>query len=291
MGSRPPGPRGRGHRTAAALLADCSLDVTSKDIGGLEQARTVFPPGTRVHVAFFDGEDLAMRGETVRTVRRFGYVPVPIIAARRLRSAGMLSEFLAVLRAASASENVLIVAGDPAQPLGPFADTASVIGSGLLEEHGVRQVSIAGHPAGHPAVAGDVLWQALADKAAALGGRGLDSNLVTQFEFDAALVLAWLAQVRAQGISLPIRVGVPGPASVRRLLSIASRCGVAVSASVARKYGFSLSDLTGTPGPDRFIGALSSGYDARLHGELKLHFYPFGGIPATAQWIREFRGV
>jgi methylenetetrahydrofolate reductase (NADPH) len=63
-----------------------------------------------------------------------------------------------------------------------------------------------------------------------------------------------------------------------------------VSAPVAREYGFSLTDLTGTAGPERFIRALASGYDQRLHGEVKLHFYAFGGFAATAEWISRFRG-
>lgn len=69
--------------------------MTSRDISGLEQARMAIPPGTRLHVAFFDSEDLAMRQRTVRAVRRSGFVAVPIVAARRLRSVGFLSEFLA----------------------------------------------------------------------------------------------------------------------------------------------------------------------------------------------------
>jgi methylenetetrahydrofolate reductase (NADPH) len=62
------------------------------------------------------------------------------------------------LRAADASESVLAVAGNPAEPEGPYPDAATVIGSGFLEEHWVRQASIAGHPGGR----GGALWAALA---------------------------------------------------------------------------------------------------------------------------------
>ena len=274
----------------SALLADFSLGMTGKEAGELERARAVIPPGTRVHVGFVDSEDLATRLGAARAVKRSGLVPVPIIAARRLRSEKMLREYLSGLRASDASDCVLVVAGDPGRPRGPYPDTASVIGSGLLEDHGVREASVAGHPGGHPAVADDVLWPALAGKAAALELRGLGGSVVTQFGFDAAPVLAWLADLRTSGIRLPARVGVPGPAVVRRLLAYASRCGVAVSAPVAREYGFSLTDLTGTAAPDRFIRALASGYDQRLHGAVKLHFNAFGGFAATAQWISRFRG-
>ena len=76
--------------------------------------------------------------------------------------------------------------------------------------------------------------------------------------------------------------GVPGPAGVKRLLTYAT------SMSIARKYGFSITNLMGTAGPAQFIRALALGYDAGRHGDLKLHFYTFGGIPATSGWIADF---
>jgi methylenetetrahydrofolate reductase (NADPH) len=102
-------------------------------------------------------------------------------------------------------------------------------------------------------------------------------------------VVSWIEAVRDRGIGLPIRVGVPGPAGVRRLLSYAARFGVGTSAGIARKYGFSITNLMGTAGPDRFIRALADAYDPRRHGEVKLHFYTFGGLKPTAEWIAEFR--
>ena len=216
-------------------------------------------------------------------------MPVPVIPARRLLSERMLAEYLSALREAGGSDSVLVVAGDPEPPRGPYPDAASVIGSGLLETHGVREVSVAGHPGGHPAVTDGVLWAALAEKTVALGRRGLRGSVVTQFGFDAPRVLAWLAEARARGISLQVWVGVPGPAGVRLLLSYASRCGVAVTAPVAREYGFSLTDLTATAGPDRFIRALAAGYGPRRHGEVRLHFNAFSGFAATAAWISRFR--
>jgi methylenetetrahydrofolate reductase (NADH) len=277
------------HHAAAALLADCSLGVAWKEIGELAPARAIIPPGTRVHIGFRDDSDQAMRVEVARAIRRSGFVPVPVIPARRLRSERMLREYLSALREVGGSDSVLVVAGDPEPPRGPYPDAASVIASGLLESRGVREVSVAGHPGGHPAVADGVLWPALAGKAAALRRRGLRGSVITQFGFDASRVLAWLADARARGISLPVWVGVSGPAGVRLLLSYASRCGVAVTAPVAAEYGFSLTDLTATAGPDRFIRALAAGYDPRLHGEVRLHFNAFSGFAATAAWISRFR--
>ena len=285
------GPRDHDVTAAAchALLADFSLGVAIKDVGELARASAVVPPGTRVHVGFTGNVDLAVRAGVAREVGRSGFMPTPLIAARRLRSVGMLREYLAELRAVGATESMLVVGGDPDPPRGPYPDASAVIESGLLEEYGVRQVSLAGHPGGHPAVADSVLWRALPAKAAALERHGLRGVVVTQFGFDAARVLAWLADVRARGVSLPVRVSVPGPARARLLVSYAGRCGVDVSPAVANQYGLSLADPATDVGPERFIRALATDYEPRLHGEVKLHFSTFGGFATTAEWVCRFR--
>jgi len=270
------------------LLNDFSLEMTGKDAGRLEEARHAIPPGTRINVTFLENEEPRMRLDAARAVKRAGFVPVPHLSARRVRSQDMLEEYLAALAAEGASENVLVVAGDPPVPLGPYEDALAVIGSGLLQRYGVRHVGVSGYPEGHPAISDAVLWSSLERKAATLASLGLPGTVITQFGFDVDPVLKWLEAVRERGIELPVRVGVPGPAGVRRLLSYASRFGVGTSAGIAKKYGFSITNLMGTAGPDRFIRALGEGYDPQRHGVVKLHLYTFGGLAATSDWIARF---
>ncbi|WP_093480603.1 MULTISPECIES: methylenetetrahydrofolate reductase [unclassified Streptomyces] len=263
--------------------------MTGKDVTRLEEASDSIPPGTRINITFLAGEDLATRLTAARAVRRLGFVPVPHISARRLPSRAALEEFLSGLAADGTAENVFLVGGDPARPEGPYADALALLRTGLLQEHGVRHVGISGYPEGHPAIPDPTLWSALTDKAAAIGAHRFGGDVITQFGFDPVPVLGWLEAVRARGVHLPVRIGVPGPAGVRRLLGYATRFGVATSASVARKYGFSLTNLMGTTGPDRFLHALAERYDPARHGRVKVHFYTFGGLRTTAEWAARFR--
>jgi methylenetetrahydrofolate reductase (NADPH) len=271
------------------LLSDFSLEMTGKDAGKLEEARGNIPPGTRINVTFLENEEPRMRLEAIKAVKRFGYVPVAHISARRLRSREMLEEYLSALAAEDAAENVLIIAGDPVEPLGPFEDALAVIKSGVLQQYGVRNIGVGGYPEGHPAIPESALWSALEGKVAALRQQELPGAVITQFGFDVDSVLKWIEAVRERGIDLPVRVGVPGPAGVRRLLTFAGRLGVGTSAGIAKKYGFSISNLMGTTGPDKFILSLAEGLDPERHGEVKLHFYTFGGLKATSDWIADFR--
>lgn len=274
---------------STSLLEDFSLEMTGKDVAKLEEAGRLIPLGTRINVTFLGNENLRMRLDAARAVKRLGFVPVPHFSARRLGSRADFEQFLGGLRADGTGTDVFTIGGDPAQPEGPYEDSLALIESGLFQEYGVRHVGISGYPEGHPVISGETLWSALRDKSAAIAAQGLDGSVITQFGFDVDPVLAWIERVRDEGIGLPVRIGVPGPAGVRRLMGYAARFGVGTSASIAKKYGLSLTNLMGTAGPDKFLHALAEGYDPARHGTVKIHFYTFGGLKATSEWIVRFK--
>jgi len=240
-------------------------------------------------VTFLGNEDLEMRLVASKAVLDGGFIPVPHISARRLKSQQQLEEFLGALQAQNTSEYVFSVGGDPSTPEGPYEDSHDVIKTGLLQQYGAKDVSIAGYPEGHPDITDEQLWAAITGKHATLTEQGTRGTILTQFGFDEDPVVEWIEKVRAVGIDYEIRVGVPGPAGIKRLLAFAARFGVASSAGIAKKYGLSLTNLMGTAGPDKFIGRLAKRLDTDKHGIVKLHFYTFGGLVATSEWIRDFK--
>ena len=277
--------------SAKRLVEGYSLEITGKekDVVGLTEAASLIPAGTKVNVTFLGNEDLPMRVAAAKAVKELGFVPVPHISARRIASQAQLEEFLSALAEIGATEHVFAVGGDPATPEGPYPDSLTMIRSGVLQQYGVKEVSIAGYPEGHPDIATDVLWQHLEDKSAALKDAGLDAVILTQFSFDTDPVMAWIKGVRDRGIDTQIRLGTPGPAGIKRLISFASRFGVGANAMIVKKYGFSLTNLMGSAGPDKFVSDLAALFDADPSvGAVKLHMYTFGGLEATATWARDF---
>ena len=272
-----------------SLLDNYSIEMTAKDVAHLEQAADVIPQGTKIPVTFLPGETFEMRIAAAKRVRELGFLPIPHISARRLSSQEELEGYLAGLQREVGTDHAFVVAGDPPQPMGPYEDALSIIRSGLLAKYGIRRVGISGYPEGHPDIGNEKLWQAIRDKQTAILERGHDFAVVTQFSFDAAPVLAWLEQVRQAGIEATVRVGVPGPASVKRLLAFAARCGVGASTKVLQKYGISITKLLSTAGPDQIMHDYAAALDPRKHGSVLLHLYPFGGLRATAEWVRDFR--
>lgn len=274
--------------TMPAVVTDgYSLEMTAKDFDALHQAAPGIAPDTPVAITFLPGETIDARVAAAAAVRRLGFEPMPHLSARRIATLAELDTMLGRAVDEAGARRAFIVAGDPPEPAGPFADTLSIIRTGLLEKHGFRAVGVAGHPEGHPNMAGEALWEALIAKLDALEERGLGALIVTQFGFDADPFIDWLTELRARGIMAPVRIGVPGPAGIKTLLRFAARCGVGASAAVMTKYGVSITQLLGRAGPDRLVDALA----ARLtpaHGPVRLHFYPFGGLVNTVEWINGY---
>ncbi|WP_084099551.1 methylenetetrahydrofolate reductase [Demequina sp. NBRC 110051] len=268
-----------------AVLADLSLEISAADLPQVQSAAARLGGGARVHVTALTTETHADRVATASELVTHGLTPVPHLAARRIASAEALESMVRDLAHAAAAESVFVIGGDPRTPAGTFDSALSVIETGVLARHGVREAGIGGYPEGHPDIPDDVLWDALARKAAALADQGIAGSITTQVSFDAPAVLAWIARVREHGIMLPIRVGVPGPMGVARLLAFARRMGIASTAGLARKYGAQLGGMLGTAGPDDFLDALFGGLDTGVHGEASTHLYTFGGLGATLDWI------
>ena len=175
--------------------------------------------------------------------------------------------------------------------MGPYGSSLEMLESGIFADYGVEDVSIAGYPEGHPEISDEILARELKGKVELLAEQNLSAVILTQFGFDTDPVSKWLDELAAQNISTPLRIGVPGPAGIKRLLGYAKRFGVASSAGIVKKYGFSLTNLMGSAGPDKFLRNL--GYQAaasNYQGAVGVHFYTFGGMAKTAEWAQDFIG-
>ena len=274
-------------KAPAHVLDGYSLEATAGEMDAVEAAATLIAPDTPVAVPFLPEEEIDDRIAAAARLRDLGFEPMPHISARRLLSAEQLSEIVARSANEAGARRALIVAGDPPVPEGPFEDTMQLLQTGVFEANGYAAIGIGGHPDGHPSVPDETLWQFMQTKVEEIEKRGMTPLIVTQFGFDAQIFLDWIMEVRSRGIHAPIRIGVPGPAGIKRLLRYAKFCGVGASAAVLKKYGISLGKLIGTAGPDKLVDVLRQGLGPE-HGPVRLHFYPFGGIAPSVEWINEY---
>ena len=265
-----------------------SLEVSTKDIAALSAAAPRIAPGSTIAIPYLPREDNDARLAAARAVRGLGFEPMPHLSARRIASLAELASFVERAATEAGVERCFVIAGDPSTATGPFSDSASLLGTGVFERWGMKVIGVGGHPEGHPVMSEAEQWEVLESKCRSISERGMAPLIVTQFAFDADIVLAWLTALRARGMDHPVRVGVPGPASIAVLLRYAALCGVGACASMLSKYGVSIGKLFGTAGPDLFVARLAAGL-TEAHGEVSLHFFPFGGITQSEKWIERYR--
>ena len=265
-----------------------SLEASTKDIAALSAAAPRILPGSTIAIPYLAREDDDARLAAARAVRSLGFEPMPHLSARRIASLAVFESFVQRAAAEAGVERCFVIAGDPSTPMGPFADSAALIATGVFERTGMKVIGVGGHPEGHPVMSKAEQWEVLERKCHSIEKRGMAPLIVTQFAFDTDIVLTWLKALRERGIEHPVRVGVPGPASIAVLARYAALCGVGACASVWSKYGVSIGKLFGTAGPDLFVERLASGLTA-AHGKVSLHFFPFGGIAQSVKWIEQYR--
>ena len=265
--------------------AEWSIEVTPTGATKIESFRDCLSPGTTVNVTFLPGTDPA---ETIAVAERLhndGMRPVPHLAARSLRDADQLDELLAAFTSRCGVEEVLCIGGGVDKPVGAFDATIQVLETGLIQKHGIRSVGVAGHPEGSPDITDEEIAAALAAKNALAARDGLNLYIETQFCFEADIVLDWERRVRAAGNMLPIRIGIPGPATIKTLFRFAQISGIGPSMRFVAKQAKNVAKLMTVQSPHMLITGLAEGMAADDACLIRhFHYYPFGGFARTAAY-------
>jgi methylenetetrahydrofolate reductase (NADPH) len=270
-----------------ALLSSASVEVSSRG-HQLQELKDNFQPGIDVTVTFLPGDNYRNNVDTATALRAAGFNPVPHIAAREMASREALDDFLARSRGEAGVTRVLLIAGDVARARGPFRSSSDIRASGLIEARGIARLSVAGHPEGHPyletADAIKVLraWQDWGRQS------NIHVDVVTQFCFESAPILQWIGQLDADGIDLPVIVGLAGPATPATLTKFALRCGVGNSLRSLRSQIGRFGRLLTDNGPDDVMRGLQSAPPAATASIAGFHLFPFGGLRKSGNWLREY---
>jgi methylenetetrahydrofolate reductase (NADPH) len=263
-----------------SLMSGFSIEATRPSDADIA-ALSVVPRGTQIYVSAVPNRPADESVSAAVRLRAAGFEPVPHIAVRNFSSASTLDDFLARLQGEAEVRRALVIAGDRSQ-CGPFKRAHDAIDSGVFRRRGIRSIGIAGYPDGHPKIGPDELQRALAEKIAAAEATGLAVEIVTQFCFDARTILDYVARLRAFGFEQPVRAGLAGPTSLSALLRYASRCGVRASAQALAQRAGLVRQLFALAVPDDLVRSLADAAPARV----SVHFFSFGGLPATARWAR-----
>ncbi|KTQ96982.1 methylenetetrahydrofolate reductase [Aureimonas ureilytica] len=267
---------------AASIEVSPKQAIESPDLPGL------FPPATRVYVTDLgsDGEETLVRA--VRRLADLGYVAVPHLAARRAGARAAVEARIGALAERGGAREMLVIGGGPDRPAGDFATALDILETGFLDRFGYTDVAVAGHPetsSGFPADAAMRALRAKADFAARTDAR---MRIVTQFGFDGPAFVAWAQGLAAEGVDLPVHLGVAGPAKLTTLLKYAMACGVGNSLGFLRKRALSFGALATQQSPEDVVAPVERHVQTHPDGPIRqIHVFAFGGLTGAAHWLRE----
>lgn len=279
------------HQSARADLLDhWSIEVMPRTAEKIDDFRTLLPAGTRVYIAHIEGTPIDAMVATARRLARDGFAVMPHFPARIIPDRATLDDWIARYQGEAGVDQALVLAGGSAQPAGAFDSAIALMQTGAFHKAGFTRLHVAGHPEGNRDIDPDgghaTADAALRWKAQHAAETGIDMAIVTQFAFAAAPVTDWTGRLRAQGIDLPVHVGLAGPAKLQTLIKFAIACGVGPSLDVLKKRARNLGKLLRPYEPDAMLAELRAAALADpATAPARLHFFPLGGIAACADWI------
>ncbi|MDQ7080822.1 MAG: methylenetetrahydrofolate reductase [Paracoccaceae bacterium] len=275
------------------LLRGFSIEVMPRTAARIDDFRTLLPRGTRIYLAHIDGTPFDDMLATARRLSQQGFAVMPHFPARLIRDRAMLAEWIDRYRHEAGVDQALVLAGGVSQPQGAFDNSMEMLDTGLFDD--LTRIHVAGHPEGNRDVAPNgapgVLLDALRWKQDFARRKGLEMAIVTQFAFESAPVIKWANSLVEAGITLPVHLGVAGPAKLQTLIRFAIACGVGPSLRVLQKRARDVRKLLLPFAPDDFLNDIAAHKAA--HPDLNIshiHFFPLGGIKAAAEWARDHGG-
>ncbi|MBD1205509.1 MAG: methylenetetrahydrofolate reductase [Rhodobacteraceae bacterium] len=277
-----------------AFLKGFSIEVMPRTAEKVESFRDILPAGTRVYIAHIDGTPIEDMVATAKRLNAEGYPVMPHFPARIIKDKATLIDWVARYKGEADVKQGLILAGGVPQPVGDFHTSMQLLESGAFD--GFERLHVAGHPEGNKDIDPDgsdkMVMEAARWKSAFAERTDAKMAMATQFCFEADPVIAWVDRLQAEGIKLPVHIGVAGPAKLQTLIKFAIACGVGPSLRVLQKRAMDVTKLLLPYEPTEFVGALAAHKAKNPNfGIESVHFFPLGGIKTNATWTTENGGA
>ena len=276
-----------------AFLQGYSIEVMPRTAEKVEDFRAILPKGTRVYVAHIEGTPIEDMVATAKRIASEGFDVMPHFPARIIKDKATLADWIARYQGEANVRQALLLAGGVTTPHGDYHSSMQLLESGLFD--GFDRLHVAGHPEGNKDIDKDgdaVIMQALAWKQAFANTSDAKFAIATQFCFEADPVIAWANKLAEAGISMPIHIGIAGPAKLQTLIKFAIACGVGPSLRVLQKRAMDVTKLLLPYEPTEVAGALAAHKAATPGFNIEqVHFFPLGGIKTNAQWVTDNGGA
>lgn len=279
-----------------AFLDGYSIEVMPRTVEKVEDFRDLLPAGTRVYIAQIEGTPIEDMVRTAKRIAGQGYAVMPHFPARIIQDKATLENWISMYQGEAGVDQALLLAGGVASPVGDFDSSMQLMETGAFDRAGFKRLHVAGHPEGNkdidPSGGTKNVDDAIQWKQKFSERTDADMAIATQFVFEAAPIIAWANGLKYAGVTLPIHIGIAGPAKLQTLIKFAIACGVGPSLKVLQKRAMDVTKLLLPYEPTEVIAELAAHKAANPDFNItQVHFFPLGGIKTNANWAIENGGT
>jgi len=271
---------------AQNLIVNCSIETTPNVYTKYGKFSDLVNKESNIYVTYLPDEDMNKVIDTAKKLTLEGYNVIPHLPARTIINNAELEKYIKSLSEESGCSKILVIGGGGNQK-GNITSSIEILETDLLSKYNFEEVGLAGHPEGNPDVKQLDLDNAIIQKNQFSKKADFKMYLATQFFFEAKSLEEWELHLKTLNNKLEIHAGIPGPATLKTLLSYATSCGIGNSIRFLSKQALNITKLATTRSPDKLIYDLAcyqiENPDTKLK---KIHFYAFGGIKKTSDWLK-----
>lgn len=271
------------------LASGITIEINPRDTVKHADILAQVPKGTRVFVTRLPKGNFEETLAACQVLADMGLIAVPHMPARNVATVTDYTRLVARLVAEGRVRQILTIAGT-SDPVGALTDTLPLFDSNALADCGLERIFVAGHPEGLNDATPETLHRALMLKNDFAVRHHLPVEIVTQFFFDAAPIIAWEKRIRTAGNRLPVHAGLHGVTGMTSLMKHGMACGVGASLKVLSGRMGSLMAIATAHTPDDLAHDLAG---AIAHDPETLfghaHLFPLGGLQKTVDWLKALK--
>jgi len=276
------------------LISGYSLEVIPKTVSKTDSFTDILPKNTRVYIAHLKDGYIEPMLAAAKKLNDEGFAVMPHIPARAIKNQAMLKDWISMYKNEAGVDEALLLAGGSSEPVGDYDSSIQLIESGLFDKAGFKRLHIAGHPEGNKDIDPDGgtknVSAALSLKQELLQRTDAKTAIATQFCFDAGAVKKWAEGLKETGIDIPIHIGLAGPARLQTLIKFSIECGIGSSMKILTKRSKDITKLLVPYKPTEILKDLAEYKAKEVESNIEqLHFFPFGGIKQTSDWLEEMQ--
>ena len=268
-----------------SLIKDFSIETTPNVYEKYGQFAELLPEKNNVYITYLPDEKSERIIKTSKKLNEEGFNAIPHLPARTIKDYSELEKYIGSLSEIAGCERILVIGGGGNQQ-GNISSSMEVLQSDLLSKYNYKEVGLAGHPEGNSDISAEELNKAIIEKNIFAQNIDYKMYLTTQFFFEASSFEKWEKLLVSLKNNLEIHAGIPGPATLKTLISYAISCGIGNSIQFLSKQSLNITKLATSKTPDKLIADLAEYKQIKPSSKLsKLHFYAFGGIKKTSDWL------